>query len=278
MVADNLKALYEKLPSGVKLVAVSKFHPVSRLMEAYGAGQRLFGENRPQELAQKVPQMPADVEWHFIGHLQTNKLKFVLPYVSLVQSVDSFHLLEAIDNWGNAHDKVIEILLELHLGAEETKHGFNEEEILSIVSSSRFLDSARNDNNLGCSTVISTTTTGNGSVISTKAEGRVEKSHFRIRGLMGMATNTEDEGVIEADFARIEALFKRIRRCGKPSRNCPSGCLRIGPSPCGTGPRWCASARTSSGNGSISIVLGSDSYEKADVGRPLPGALYCFLR
>ena len=136
MVSDNLKALYEKLPSGVKLVAVSKFHPVSRLMEAYGAGQRLFGENRPQELAQKVPQMPADVEWHFIGHLQTNKLKFVLPYVSLVQSVDSFHLLEAIDNWGSAHGKVIDILLELHLGAEETKHGFSEDEILMLCGGS----------------------------------------------------------------------------------------------------------------------------------------------
>ena len=100
MVGDNLRNLYAELPSGVKLVAVSKFHPVSRLMEAYDAGQRLFGENRPQELAQKVPQMPSDVEWHFIGHLQTNKLKLVLPSVSLVQSVDSLHLLEAIDKWG----------------------------------------------------------------------------------------------------------------------------------------------------------------------------------
>ena len=171
MVADNLKALYEKLPSGVKLVAVSKFHPVERLMEAYDAGQRLFGENRPQELAAKVPQMPSDVEWHFIGHLQTNKLKFVLPYVTLVQSVDSFHLLEAIDKWGSDNGKVIDILLELHLGAEETKHGFSEEEILMLP----------------------------------------EHKNIRIRGLMGMATNTEDEGVIEADFARIEALFQRIR-------------------------------------------------------------------
>ena len=175
MVSDNLKALCEKLPSGVKLVAVSKFHPVSRLMEAYDAGQRRFGENRPQELAQKVPQMPSDVEWHFIGHLQTNKLKLVLPYVSLVQSVDSFHLLEAIDKWGRDNDKIVDILLELHLGAEETKQGFSEEDIESVISS------------------------------------EIEKSNVRIRGLMGMATNTEDEGVIEADFARIEALFKRIR-------------------------------------------------------------------
>ena len=175
MVSDNLKALYERLPSGVKLVAVSKFHPVSRLMEAYDAGQRRFGENRPQELAQKVPQVPSDVEWHFIGHLQTNKLKLVLPYVSLVQSVDSFHLLEAIDKWGRDNGKIVDILLEFHLGAEETKHGFSEGDIESVISS------------------------------------EIEKSNVRIRGLMGMATNTEDEGVIEADFARIEALFKRIR-------------------------------------------------------------------
>ncbi len=207
MVKDNLSALYEKLPSAVKLVAVSKFHPVERLMEAYDAGQRVFGENRPQELAAKVPQMPSDVEWHFIGHLQTNKLKLVLPYVSLVQSVDSLHLLEAIDRWGRDHGKMVDVLLELHLGAEETKHGFDEEEILSIVEADRFFDSAsgsaQNDNQSkaeGCS-----------SVISTKAAGRVEKSYVRIRGLMGMATNTEDEGVIEADFARIEALFNRIR-------------------------------------------------------------------
>ena len=144
-------------------------------MEAYDAGQRVFGENRPQELAAKVPQMPADVEWHFIGHLQTNKLKLVLPYVSLVQSVDSLHLLEAIDKWGTDNGKTVDVLLELHLGAEETKHGFSEADIDYVISS------------------------------------EVEISHVRIRGLMGMATNTEDEGVIEADFARIEALFKRIR-------------------------------------------------------------------
>ena len=183
MVSDNLKNLYAKLPSAVKLVAVSKFHPVERLMEAYEAGQRVFGENRPQELAAKVPQMPSDVEWHFIGHLQTNKLKFVLPYAAMVQSVDSFHLLEAIDKWGRDNNKVIDILLELHLGAEETKHGFSEEEILTLVKEAE--------------------------------EGTPSPAerfhHVRIRGLMGMATNTEDEGVIEGDFARIEELFKRIR-------------------------------------------------------------------
>ena len=179
MVSDSLRSLYEKLPSDVKLVAVSKFHPVERLMEAYGAGQRIFGENRPQELSAKVPQMPSDVEWHFIGHLQTNKLKLVLPHVSLVQSVDSLHLLEAIDKWGRENGKVIDVLLELHLGAEETKQGFTEDDVLSVISS--------------------------------EAAGEVEKSHVRLRGLMGMATNKEDEGVIERDFARIEALFRRIR-------------------------------------------------------------------
>ena len=188
MVSDSLHSLYEQLPSDVKLVAVSKFHPVERLMEAYRAGQRIFGENRPQELAAKVPQMPSDVEWHFIGHLQTNKLKLVLPYVSLVQSVDSLHLLEAIDKWGRDNGRVIDVLLELHLGAEETKHGFSEEEILEGPS-------------LLC-----------GRGWPQVSEHIPSPAHYyRIRGLMGMATNTEDEAVIERDFARIEALFRRIR-------------------------------------------------------------------
>ena len=184
MVSDNLSALSKKLPSAVKLVAVSKFHPVSRLMEAYDAGQRVFAESRPQELATKVPQMPSDVEWHFIGHLQTNKLKLVLPYVSLVQSVDSLHLLEAIDKWGRENGRVIDILLELHLGAEETKQGLSEEEILLCCGALPPLE------------------------------------NVRIRGLMGMATNTEDEAVIEADFARIEALFNRIREEHPSLRDC----------------------------------------------------------
>ena len=211
MVSDNLKALYEKLPSAVKLVAVSKFHPVSRLMEAYDAGQRVFGENRPQELAQKVPQMPADVEWHFIGHLQTNKLKLVLPYVSLVQSVDSFHLLEAIDKWGSDNGKTIDVLLELHLGAEETKHGFSEEEILMLLNSgSTPSENLRSLRDLRPSHEWAPPS--NEPRVAQVSEGVLPPlENVRIRGLMGMATNTEEEGVIEADFARIEALFKRIR-------------------------------------------------------------------
>ena len=178
MIKDNLHEINSKLPSDVTLVAVSKFHPVERLMEAYNAGQRVFAESRPQELAAKVPQMPADVQWHFIGHLQTNKLKLVLPYVSLVQSVDSLHLLQAISAWAVAHNKVIDVLLELHLGAEQTKQGFSEDEILSLCHSERSEES------------------------------------IRIRGLMGMASNTEDRAQVEGEFARIEALYKRIKASG----------------------------------------------------------------
>ena len=179
MISDNLNNILKKLPSEVTLVAVSKFHPVERLQEAYAAGQRVFAESRPQELAAKVGEMPADVQWHFIGHLQTNKLKLVLPYVTLVQSVDSLHLLEAISAWAVANERVIDILLELHLGAEETKQGFSEDEIMALVS-------------------------GEG------AEG------IRVRGLMGMATNTDDMTVVEQDFARIEALYRRIQAMGLP--------------------------------------------------------------
>ena len=175
MVADNLKSVLSKLPPEVKLVAVSKFHPAEDILEAYNAGQRRFGENRPQEFAAKVAGLPGDIEWHFIGHLQTNKLKLVLPYASLVESVDSQRLLDAIEKWGSEHDKVIDVLLELHLGAEETKGGFTEEEIETILSG---------------------------------AEGPF--SHVRFRGLMGMATNTDDVSVVEADFARIEAFKKSL--------------------------------------------------------------------
>lgn len=178
MVKEALDALRAALPSGVELVAVSKFHPVSRLMEAYDAGQRIFAESRPQELAVKVPQMPADVQWHFIGHLQTNKLKMVLPYVDLVQSVDSLHLLEAINAWGKANGKVVNVLLELHLGAEDTKQGFTEDQIRDIVI----------------------------------PEGvPFGMTGVRIKGLMGMATNTEDMAVVERDFERIERLFLQLQ-------------------------------------------------------------------
>ena len=171
MIEENLHRIKSELPSGVKLVAVSKFHPLEAILEAYQAGQTVFGENRPQELSMKAVQLPQDIEWHFLGHLQTNKLKMVLPYATLVQSVDSVHLLEAIDNWGSANDKVISVLLELHIGAEETKQAFHEEEILDILF---------------------------------HAEGY---KNIRFCGLMGMASHTEDKEVINADFERIDTFM-----------------------------------------------------------------------
>lgn len=197
MIASSIQNFRQRLPEGVTLVAVSKFHPVERLMEAYAAGQRVFGENRPQELAAKVPLMPPDVEWHFIGHLQTNKLKLVLPYVKLVQSVDSFHLLQAISRWAVENGRVIDILLELHLGAEETKHGFSEEEILSLVGTAEAMPSeiCGHPRPQGIASAV---------------------PGVRIRGLMGMATNTDDMAVVEADFVRIQALYDKIRKQGLP--------------------------------------------------------------
>lgn len=207
MVEKALESLRAALPAGVELVAVSKFHPVDRLMEAYNAGQRIFAESRPQELAAKVPEMPSDVRWHFIGHLQTNKLKLVLPYVELVQSVDSLHLLEAINAWGIANNKVTDILLELHLGAEETKQGFTEAEILSLLSSQLVLDTKT-----GC---LVSGRAKNG-MLDTKTGCLVSGGGVRIRGLMGMATNTDDMELVEKDFERIEKLFLEIKAQGLP--------------------------------------------------------------
>ena len=175
-IADNINEIKGKLPSGVKLVAVSKFHPVEAIEEALAAGQTVFGENRPQEFEKKVQALQGrGIEWHFIGHLQTNKLKMVLPYADLVQSVDSIHLLEAINDWGAKNGKVIPVLLEIHVAAEETKTGFYEEEILDLMFRA-------------------------GSY-----------KNVRFCGLMGMATNTDDEGAIRADFGRIKAFYDYLR-------------------------------------------------------------------
>lgn len=183
MIKDIINILNMKLPATVKLVAVSKFHPFEAIEEAYQAGQRIFAESRPQELLAKIkrldevraergePGYMSDIEWHFIGHLQTNKLKMVLPYVSLVQSVDSLRLLEAINAWGEANAKVISVLLEPHIAAEESKQGFEPAEILSI------LDHAS------------------------------DYQFIRFKGLMGMATFTDNLSVVKADFAAISALY-----------------------------------------------------------------------
>ena len=150
------------------------------ILSAYQAGQRCFGENRPQEFAAKAIELPDDIEWHFIGHLQTNKLKLVLPYASLVESVDSLHLLEAIEKWGSLNGRVTSVLLELHLGAEETKGGFTEDEITGILESVSDADAVN------------------------------PYPHVRFCGLMGMATNTDDEARVEADFMRIREFKERL--------------------------------------------------------------------
>lgn len=175
MISDNILNIKAKLPSAVKLVAVSKFHPAERLMEAYRAGQRVFAESRPQELAAKVPLMPPDVEWHFIGHLQTNKLKMVLPHAALVHSIDSVRLLDAVQRWAAANGRTIDVLLEQHISADAAKQGFSEEEILTVLGQA-----------------------GN-------------YPDIRFRGLMGMASLSEDEAVIRADFARLNATFGKVR-------------------------------------------------------------------
>lgn len=175
MIEQNIKSILSELPSDVKLVAVSKFHPAESIMEAYNAGQRAFGESRPQELQKKVQQLPGDIEWHFIGHLQTNKLKMVLPYVSLVHSVDSEHLLTEIDKYSKKEGIVTNVLLEMHIGAEQTKQGFHEEEVLDLMfNASRF-------------------------------------KNVRICGLMGMASHTDDMEAVRADFERIGDWFDYLR-------------------------------------------------------------------
>ncbi len=176
MISENLKKIINELPPEVKLVAVSKFHPCDAIREAYEAGQRCFAESRPQELAKKVEEMGLpDMEWHFIGHLQTNKLKMVLPYVDLVQSVDSKHLLDAINTWGRGNNKIVNVLLEMYVAAEDSKQGFVEEELLDILFNA---DRYRN---------------------------------IRFCGLMAMATLSEDEEDVRADFARVSDYFEYLK-------------------------------------------------------------------
>ena len=183
MITKTINKLHSELPATVKLVAVSKFHPFEAIEEAYSAGQRIFAESRPQELQAKVQRLTdsrpdmGDVQWHFIGHLQTNKLKMVLPYVSLVQSVDSVRLLSAINMWAAANDMVINVLLEPHVAAEQTKQGFSEEEVYSV------LDDA--------------------------VKG--EYPHISFRGIMGMATFTDDQDVIRKDFTALRHIFDQCR-------------------------------------------------------------------
>lgn len=177
-VAEAIARYHAELdPQGVELVAVSKFHPAASIEAAYGAGQRKFGESRAQELAMKAPVLPKDVEWNFIGHLQTNKVKQVVGVASLIQSVDSRRLLDAIDAEARRQGVTARVLMQIHVAAEETKTGFSEEELAEYFGNE-------------CHSALTNT---------------------HICGLMAMATNTDDMARVEADFKRARSVYDKIR-------------------------------------------------------------------
>lgn len=174
----NLNGVLSELPLGVSLVAVSKFHSCEAIKEAYRAGQRIFGESRVQELLGKQASLPADIQWHFIGHLQTNKVKYIAPFVSMIDAVDSWKLLEEIDTQGGRCGRVIPCLLELHIAQEESKYGF------TFNSCREMLD--------------------NGAWRSLQ--------HVAICGVMGMATYTDDEKQVAQEFASLHDFFTMLKR------------------------------------------------------------------
>ena len=176
-IGAKIEALHASLPQGVTLVAVSKFHPVEALMEAYEAGQRTFGESRVQELLVKHEVLPKDIEWQMIGHLQTNKVRQIVPFISLIQSVDSVRLVECINREAERIGRVVDILLEIHIAQEESKTGWQYDELVEYLRSEAFL-ALRN---------------------------------IRVRGVMGMATNTDDEAVIRADFEQLAECYNALK-------------------------------------------------------------------
>lgn len=175
-IAKNLTEIKSQLPTHVTLVAVSKTKPVTDLMEAYNAGQRIFGENKIQEMTEKWEQMPKDIEWHMIGHVQTNKVKFMAEYVSLIHGVDSLKLLQEINKQAKKHNRVIDCLLQIHIAEEETKFGLDEEELNYILTS----DDLKSLENI------------------------------KIVGLMGMATFTENQNQIEKEFNHLKTIFDKV--------------------------------------------------------------------
>ncbi|MBQ7690459.1 MAG: YggS family pyridoxal phosphate-dependent enzyme [Muribaculaceae bacterium] len=177
MIADNILHVRSLLPCGVQLVAVSKFHPVEALMQAYGAGQRHFGENRAQELAAKAPQLPPDVQWHFIGHLQTNKVRTVVQHAAMIQSVDSVRLLHLISNEAVKAGRTIDVLLQLHVAQEEAKSGFLVAELLSALTIN-------------------------------EVQGLPA---VRLRGLMAMASLTDNREQIAREFDLVKNTFDLVR-------------------------------------------------------------------
>lgn len=176
-VTTQIQELQATLPTGVTLVAVSKFHPVEAIQEAYDAGQRIFGESRPQEMAAKVPQLPGDIEWHMIGHLQTNKVKMIAPFVALIHSVDSPRLLCEIERQAERLGRTIDILFEVHLAEDESKSGWDSKELLDYI-----------------------------------ATGEIAKlSHIRPRGVMTIGTLTDDIELNKREFRTLKSLFDQLK-------------------------------------------------------------------
>lgn len=191
-IAQNLHTIKSSLPEQVTLVAVSKTKPVSDLMEAYEAGQRVFGENKIQEMTDKWEQMPKDIQWHMIGHVQTNKVKYMAQFVSLVHGVESLKLLQEIDKQAKKHDRIIDCLLQVFIAEEETKFGLDENELFELVSYIK--------------------------------EGHLK--NIRIVGLMGMATFTGDQEQIKKEFLNLKSLFDRLKT--ENTENCQMNYLSMG--------------------------------------------------
>lgn len=177
MIKDNLETVRESIPSGVLLVAVSKTKPVADLQEAYDAGQRVFGENHALEMRDKHEVLPNDIDWHFIGHLQTNKIKYIIPFVRLIHSIDTFNLLQAVNKEAVKHDRVVDCLLQFHVAEEETKFGLSLEEAEEILNSDAFK----------------------------------ELKNVRICGVMGMATNTDNQVQIRKEFHHLKEIFSTLK-------------------------------------------------------------------
>jgi pyridoxal phosphate enzyme (YggS family) len=177
-VKEKLNEVRQSLPQGVRLVAISKFHPEEYITAAYEEGQRVFGESHEQELARKVRTLPQDIEWHFIGHLQTNKVKYIAPYISMIEAVDSLKLLREIEKQASKADRVVRVLLELHIAEEATKYGLT-------------LDACRQ--------------------LLSDGEWR-QMSHVQICGLMMMASNVDDEAQICQEFDTAARFFDEVKR------------------------------------------------------------------
>ena len=184
-IARSINAITSTLPASVCLVAVSKFHPAEVVMEAYRAGQRVFGESRANELKLKAETMPKDIQWHFIGHLQTNKVRTILPYVSLIQSIDSEKLLRMVNDEAMRIGRSVDVLLQLHVAKEETKFGFTPDELIEFATS----------------------------------WDRSSTPAIRVRGVMGMASNVDEEERIRQDFNDIARTFQTLK--DGPMAECP---------------------------------------------------------